>query len=242
MSSEKPITRRVPENNYQFKGFTDPAFSGFAVVKEMKNIMWEIEKHNRHYEARMTFLDRTSAKNFKKIQKEKYPKLIYPKSTKSKTYKKDLIKYKKEVQRLKFVHRKECLTPEEQTSHNEAKSMLINTRRISLLKIMRREIKKQIAGSPRGIIVARMMNLELDYMVKYGKDFINKKIEKMNITKNEISLSEVGMVIGVTRERTRQIEDAAIKELKHPSNMRVLKEWAEWNPDKVPNIPMLAAH
>ena len=40
-----------------------------------------------------------------------------------------------------------------------------------------------------------------------------------------MTLEEVGLILGITRERVRQIETAAIKKLKHPKYARVLREY-----------------
>jgi len=40
-----------------------------------------------------------------------------------------------------------------------------------------------------------------------------------------LTLEEIGKVIGVTRERVRQIESSAIKKLKHPRIGKVLKDY-----------------
>ena len=39
------------------------------------------------------------------------------------------------------------------------------------------------------------------------------------------TLEEIGKILGVTRERVRQIEASAIKKLRHPRVGRVLKEY-----------------
>ena len=39
-----------------------------------------------------------------------------------------------------------------------------------------------------------------------------------------LTLEEIGQVMGVTRERVRQIEALALRKLRHPSRMRFLRE------------------
>ena len=41
----------------------------------------------------------------------------------------------------------------------------------------------------------------------------------------ELTLEEIGLVLGITRERVRQIETSALKKLKHPDIGRVLREY-----------------
>ena len=40
----------------------------------------------------------------------------------------------------------------------------------------------------------------------------------------QLTLEEIGKVMGVTRERVRQIEAHALRKLRHPSRMRFLRE------------------
>lgn len=41
----------------------------------------------------------------------------------------------------------------------------------------------------------------------------------------DLALEEIGLILGVTRERVRQIEASALKKLKHPKIGRILKEY-----------------
>lgn len=42
---------------------------------------------------------------------------------------------------------------------------------------------------------------------------------------SDLTLEEIGLILGVTRERVRQIEASALKKLKHPKIGRILKEY-----------------
>ncbi len=48
------------------------------------------------------------------------------------------------------------------------------------------------------------------------------------VTKNcpgrRLTLEEIGRIMGVTRERVRQIEARALRKLRHPSRMNILNE------------------
>lgn len=40
----------------------------------------------------------------------------------------------------------------------------------------------------------------------------------------QLTLEEIGKIMGVTRERVRQIEALALRKLRHPSRIRLLQE------------------
>ena len=42
---------------------------------------------------------------------------------------------------------------------------------------------------------------------------------------SDLTLEEIGLVLGVTRERVRQIEASALKKLRHPSVGRLLRNY-----------------
>ena len=43
----------------------------------------------------------------------------------------------------------------------------------------------------------------------------------------DLTLEEIGLILGVTRERVRQIEASALKKLKHPKIGRILRAYTE---------------
>jgi len=58
----------------------------------------------------------------------------------------------------------------------------------------------------------------------------DKDIERINNTlmelgSAELSLEEIGLILGVTRERVRQIENSALRKLKNPTVGRRLQEY-----------------
>ncbi len=54
---------------------------------------------------------------------------------------------------------------------------------------------------------------------------INQTLKRFG--SSDLTLEEIGLILGVTRERVRQIEASAIKKLKHPRTGRALKAYLE---------------
>jgi len=64
--------------------------------------------------------------------------------------------------------------------------------------------------------------------LKLEKGNLQKEIRKFfnieSISGVSFTLAEIGEFLGITRERVRQIENSAIKKLKHPKSTRKLRE------------------
>jgi len=79
---------------------------------------------------------------------------------------------------------------------------------------------------------------EIKLRDKYASDHVmsrllecNSQIKCINHTlkhqgSSDLTLEEIGLVLGITRERVRQIEASALKKLKHPKIGRVLRGYA----------------
>ena len=53
--------------------------------------------------------------------------------------------------------------------------------------------------------------------------WINERLKHYG--NSAMTLEEIGLVLGITRERVRQIEAAALKKLKHPKFARKLRDY-----------------
>lgn len=68
----------------------------------------------------------------------------------------------------------------------------------------------------------------------YGKDFVivdesGRKCALVYYNAGGMTLDEIGKVFGVSRERIRQIENAAIKKLRHASRTKILNDFVGEN-------------
>ena len=67
----------------------------------------------------------------------------------------------------------------------------------------------------------RMMNRLLE--CNGDTRWINETLRRYG--SSALTLEEIGLVLGVTRERVRQIEASALKKLKHPKHARKLRDY-----------------
>ena len=58
-------------------------------------------------------------------------------------------------------------------------------------------------------------------------DCILDLLKKLNLYDYSFSLEDIGDVLYISKERVRQIEQNAIKKLKHPNSGRILKVYTE---------------
>jgi len=80
---------------------------------------------------------------------------------------------------------------------------------------------------------------EIDLKNKYSTDTVMSRLLECNHNihcinqslkhygSTDLTLEEIGLVLGVTRERVRQIEASALKKLKHPNIGRILRSYME---------------
>ena len=75
----------------------------------------------------------------------------------------------------------------------------------------------------------KMLILERQYIRQIEKDKLKKEIEKSDIGEagGDYTLFEIGKVLGVSRERIRQIEDSALKVLRKPENARIMRMYLD---------------
>lgn len=213
--------------------------ASFAIHKERRALKARIAEHNREYNRCMNKLDVTRRANFRVLLADRYPKVVPPKDKSGGKKNKKLMAYRRRVQTLKAIHFEECLTEEENDEYSYCKKMIIDDKFVSTLRILRREINKQlIKGNVNDRMYGKMLLLEIEYILKKEKDDLTKKISNLtkikngiaNQTPNSVSLEEVGRMFGVTRQAIQLIENSVMKKLKRPANKRILQQWQEFNP------------
>ena len=80
-------------------------------------------------------------------------------------------------------------------------------------------------------IMAIKLGTDIDTMVvPHFRGTTDERLRKacMWVSRNcpgrRLTLEEIGRIMGVTRERVRQIEARALRKLRHPSRMNILNE------------------
>ena len=86
-----------------------------------------------------------------------------------------------------------------------------------------------ISDDPEDKILLKQLKLEKEYIRALEKRELSIQIEIKTGTQagGAYTLAEIGDVLGLTRERVRQLEASAIKVLKHPSSGRIFKTYQE---------------
>ncbi len=92
-------------------------------------------------------------------------------------------------------------------------------------------IRKLIANMDRSSLEYRVITLEREYIRKYEEELLRANI-RLRLSQQEggdYSLEDTGKVLGITRERVRQIEVAAIRLLKRPNVASNLRPYLEYD-------------
>jgi len=74
----------------------------------------------------------------------------------------------------------------------------------------------------------KLLKLEVEYIHTLEKETLQTRIKKLfgqTKTSGTYTLAECGMILDVSRERARQLEDASLKLLKHPNKLRIFREY-----------------
>jgi DNA-directed RNA polymerase sigma subunit (sigma70/sigma32) len=77
----------------------------------------------------------------------------------------------------------------------------------------------------------KLMYLERDYIIEFEKEKLRMNIKNtLNQDKidGDYTLQEIGDVLGVTRERTRQLEADATKMMQRPGPARILRDYLDF--------------
>ena len=69
------------------------------------------------------------------------------------------------------------------------------------------------------VVMNRLLNCDHDIKC------INRSLEYCG--GSDLTLSEIGFILGISRERVRQIESSALKKLRHPETGRRLRLYME---------------
>ncbi len=74
-------------------------------------------------------------------------------------------------------------------------------------------------------LLGKQLKLEREYIRKKQKDDLLIRIEQKTNQNaaGAYTLAEIGDILGLTRERVRQIETSGVKLMKHPSILRLLR-------------------
>ena len=127
----------------------------------------------------------------------------------------------------------DCIVAEKK-SYNRNKKYKANDQLSGSDKLAKRKAVIQIdklivlllKGSDTDRVHGRLLKLEKEYACAYEKQLLILMIEestKMPVG-GSYTLAEAGDILGVTRERARQIENGATKVLNHPLVARQLKD------------------
>ncbi len=100
---------------------------------------------------------------------------------------------------------------------------------LNSLKIVDRYMTGLALGNKDDKRLFKQLKLEREYIRAKEKMDLSILIEKKTgePAGGIYTLAEIGRVLGITRERTRQIEASAMKVLKHPNVGRAIKHYME---------------
>ena len=100
---------------------------------------------------------------------------------------------------------------------------------IQSLNKMNRYMIALAKGNKTDRLLFKQLKLEKEYIrAKERRDLSILIEEKTGQTAGGMyKLAEIGRVLGLSRERIRQIEDSAMKSLRHPSVGRVIRNYTE---------------
>ncbi len=64
--------------------------------------------------------------------------------------------------------------------------------------------------------------------LKVSNDKVKRALEVWNkYNLGELTLKEIAMLLGVSKERARQIEEAALKKLRHPKSAKKIRDYKD---------------
>ncbi len=99
-------------------------------------------------------------------------------------------------------------------------------RRNAVQKISQYIVTLRTSGTEKEKMFAKQLALEKEYINVAEKQDLREAIKAHfdSSPSGTYTLAEIGKVLGLTRERVRQIETGVLKVLKHPITRRTLRE------------------
>ena len=142
------------------------------------------------------------------------------------------------IKKFKYYKLIEEMTEKEKTKRQqENKKLPKKDRAVGSEKLMRIKILARMKTHMNGLLAGNKVDLLLYKELKLEREYILQK-EKMDLAilieaktgqpaGGSYNLADIGRVMGLTRERVRQIEAAVMKVLKHPSVGRKIKHFTK---------------
>ena len=137
------------------------------------------------------------------------------------------------IQNFKYIKLLNSFTRSHRAVYRDYTSVESKLTKKNALMRMDTHLKELARGDELDRLKAKELRLEREYIWKLEENrlrsLIHEKLDIDNVS-CDYTLQEIGKVLGISRERTRQIEDAARKILKHHDLKRKLRPYAD--PDK----------
>jgi len=156
-----------------------------------------------------------------KNARSKMHKQIVKTEQNEKTYN-DRLKSKLNIDKFDFIKKIKARKKTEMVLMKNTNAKLAETKALEYISQYIKELDKSSDEY-------QILTLERDYIRQFQVDRLKANIKAVLHTEHEAcdySLQDIGTVLGITRERVRQIETNAMRLIKRPSVSRELKEYS----------------